>query len=784
MSRKRYALEGLAVYAVFQVLTAWFLNAVRTSGHTFYQDVLINGIGPDRQAAADFLRDGVFPTWTRDLYGGVPFIANVQHAVYYPGNIPWLFLDTSTALEVVVATTIAFGGFAMWAYCRFALRTGMWGAVLGGLAFGFSGVSLQHIILTNQLQAISWMPLVLLFAHLALEQRRLRWVVATALSVGMQFLAGHPEEWVYTLGALALYALVWSFGAGLRQWWRRAVHAAVSIGGAIVLFVLLFGWQLFPTLLLRRQGYRNSAGFRDQFPLPKRLAVNAMLPDFDTGLFGENVGFIGLVALALAGLGLVARRRDLRWLQVYLAVLGVFGFVMALGTITPLYRFAYDNLSIVRGFRVPSRYLMLPTFAFAAAAALGLDALLTEHVGAWRARLVQGLKAAGVLVAGLAFALVVGDISNPGPTLRWWVVTALIGLACWLAATVPAVPRIALALVVIGTTAVELRQARPRAEYHQVARNETFDDYGPFVTRMAREGGRFVTNAQLPMEGAKGDPIPIPDKTWSQRDQDYYRAGFQYRVIARPNIHVGLHTETVIGRDGGLMPLRLYREWFEAVRVAEGNIVRGVHPTPPSGWNWDALDFVGVRWFVTNPLATGEASFLSTKGFTRVDTFAFAELWERTATPLIRVTGDVEVVPDPEARLARLRGGFSLQRGALVEEQVDVTPGATGTVTGVRVGNTTVKATVNASAPALVTLADPWYPQWRVYVDGKKADLLRVDHAFRGVRVPAGTHEVEFRYEDDAHRRGVLLALLTVIGLLLVPVVRRGIRARRAGRQP
>jgi hypothetical protein len=59
--------------------------------------------------------------------------------------------------------------------------------------FGLGSVTLQHIILLNQLQVIAWMPLVLLLGHLALERGRLRWVVLTGVAAGLQLLAGHPE---------------------------------------------------------------------------------------------------------------------------------------------------------------------------------------------------------------------------------------------------------------------------------------------------------------------------------------------------------------------------------------------------------------------------------------------------------------------------------------------------------------------------------------------------------------------------------------------------------------
>jgi uncharacterized membrane protein YfhO len=62
-------------------------------------------------------------------------------------------------------------------------------------------------------------------------------------------------------------------------------------------------------------------------------------------------------------------------------------------------------------------------------------------------------------------------------------------------------------------------------------------------------------------------------------------------------------------------------------------------------------------------------------------------------------------------------------------------------------------------------LADPWYPQWQVEIDGRPAELLRVDHALRGVRVPAGDHQVVFTYQDRALQLGLALTVLTLAGL-------------------
>src|SRR5215213_7901515 len=159
-SRRRLLAEGVLVYLAYQLLTVLYLPALRFRDRTFYQDVLVNALGPQKHGIAQLLRQGILPTWLRDQWGGEAFIANIQTGVFYPGHIPFWVLPTSTGLKVVVATHVALAA------------TGRWAALIAGLGFGFGGLTLQHIILTNQLEVIAWMPVVLLSAHLAFERGR------------------------------------------------------------------------------------------------------------------------------------------------------------------------------------------------------------------------------------------------------------------------------------------------------------------------------------------------------------------------------------------------------------------------------------------------------------------------------------------------------------------------------------------------------------------------------------------------------------------------------------
>ena len=57
-----------------------------------------------------------------------------------------------------------------------------------------------------------------------------------------------------------------------------------------------------------------------------------------------------------------------------------------------------------------------------------------------------------------------------------------------------------------------------------------------------------------------------------------------------------------------------------------------------------------------------------------------------------------------------------------------------------------VVARATAKRKSLLVLTDVHYPGWKATVDGKPADIERVDYLLRGVVVPAGTHTVEFSY--------------------------------------
>ena len=91
---------------------------------------------------------------------------------------------------------------------------------------------------------------------------------------------------------------------------------------------------------------------------------------------------------------------------------------------------------------------------------------------------------------------------------------------------------------------------------------------------------------------------------------------------------------------------------------------------------------------------------------------------------------------------------------------------------------TRVELEVTLRSPGLVVLADVFYPGWRLEVDGRAAEILRVDRAMRGTVVPAGPHRLIYRYRP---RSVVAGAALSALGLLALGGVLAWGRDRQTG---
>ena len=90
----------------------------------------------------------------------------------------------------------------------------------------------------------------------------------------------------------------------------------------------------------------------------------------------------------------------------------------------------------------------------------------------------------------------------------------------------------------------------------------------------------------------------------------------------------------------------------------------------------------------------------------------------------------------------------------------------------------------STSKPGTIVFSEIYYPYgWKATIDGKPADIYRVNYMLRAINVPAGSHSIHMEFAPESAKKGDTIAMaciiimyatmLAVIGLALYGAIRR-----------
>ncbi|MFC2139604.1 YfhO family protein [Bacteroidota bacterium] len=142
------------------------------------------------------------------------------------------------------------------------------------------------------------------------------------------------------------------------------------------------------------------------------------------------------------------------------------------------------------------------------------------------------------------------------------------------------------------------------------------------------------------------------------------------------------------------------------------------------------------------------------------------------ALPRAYFIDSVAFMPAMEFLSAVKNNEFDPKETAFVDEELSVsidkpTDNAEVTITQYDVLN--IKIDAEATGTNMLFLGNTFYSKgWKALVDGKPAEILKVNHGFMGLVLTEGRHQIEFYYSPDTYVTGKYIALVLNIGLLVL----------------
>lgn len=689
---------------------------------------LVSFLWPTWRFAANSLRRGIVPLWNPTLYAGAPFAADNQSALFYPVNLILFLLlgePSYAMMEGLVVFHMALAAVLMYLLLREHGLSRV-AATLGGLAFGLSDVFVTHIGNLNLNATIAYLPGVLLLADRGMTRGARGWATAGGVLFAVAALAGHGQMLLVlglALGVLVAYRLAAACqqgaAAALRVLCQAGIVALVGVGGAAV--ALYASYEL-----IGRSGRAVvSLEEASQYSLPWAALVGIVVPGFygrgPHAFWGPwnrvEVGYLGVLPVALAGAGLLARRghnRQTLPTGFFVAVAAI-GLILALGSSTPLYRLVHE-LPLFRNLRAPARFIVLTDLGLAALAGWGLDNLKNSRPAQ--------VCAGALLVSGLGLALALP---------RWVPVPAgrveaasfgvlLAALLCalsllWLCASVcrlgtrwsgmVALVILVADLLVTGST-VEIDRGDPYRGFRH-------DDV---VAQLRGDPGIFRIDSS-------------PASAWQPDTAAVY----------------GLYDIGGVYNPLGVAAYETYR-WSIAARG-------------------DPLyNLLGVKYVLAdkgNPPGDQRLVPIYT-GAPDIDIYL-----NTGAYPMAQlVYGAVRAESMPAAFAAIHAPNFDpSQTVVLLEEPQPVEPAGDRPhhVSIVHYSANRISLEVSTPTPCYLLLSEVFDPGWRASIDGRPSRVVRADYLFRALYIEPGTHRVSLWFSPPSFWIGLGLSAATWLAL-------------------
>jgi len=739
-------------------------------------------------------KEGRYPLWTNSLFGGMPayqiamdvpnmWIAKLGGVVYKwlpnPANLLLLYFLGFYLLLVLL-------GFSHWQ------------GLLGAFAFGFSTYNLIIIDAGHITKAIAigFMPPVLAGLILLFRGKLLAGFALLSLMLALQLYAYHYQITYYLGMMIAIYVLVKGIELVQKKQIALFAKAAALSVAALVLAVAANYTSFSVTNEYSKETMRGGSELRvndesGATGLDKEYALRwsngiaesftLLIPNFHGGASGSDIGEDSKTYEVLTNGGIPRGQAQSFVKQAptyfgdqpgvagptYFGALVVFLFVLALFVVDGpakwwlgsvallsivlswgknfelLTDVFFNHVPYYNKFRAVAMSLVIASVAFPLLAMILLKRMESAEIA--KEKLKKGLIYAGALVGGFCALFVVApgmffDFSSAVDANF----SNFPGLADALVEDRASMLRSdaikSLLLVAVGFGAIWYHLQGKLSVQRMVVLFLVVNTIDLWATnkRYLNEED-FVNKRQVeqPFEATQADLQILQDTTLHYRVYDLgnrnpfneNRAGFFHKSL------------------GGYHAAKLSR--YEDVKVQ---------------WletgNMGVINAFNTRYIITNQEGVGLIP--------QFNPDAYGNAWLVSKVLMVSdARAEIDTIGSPSISLRET--AVVDQRFASFVEGKSFQPDSLSSIRLVSYHPEKLVYQFNAGAEQLAVFSEVYYDKgWKAYIDGKEVPHFRADYLFRALVIPAGQHEVSFKFEPDTYYRGEKISLAASVLLLLV----------------
>tara|TARA_X000000368_G_scaffold74752_1_gene55230 strand:- start:797 stop:3199 length:2403 start_codon:yes stop_codon:yes gene_type:complete len=256
------------------------------------------------------------------------------------------------------------------------------------------------------------------------------------------------------------------------------------------------------------------------------------------------------------------------------------------------------------------------------------------------------------------------------------------------------------------------------------------------VTDMWNVNKRYLNEEHFVRKNKVKNPYkPTQADNFILKDKDPNFRVFNQSVSTFNDASTSYFHKSIGGYHGA--KLKRYQELIE-FHISKGNM--------------NVLNMLNTKYFITqngraqlNPGALGNAWFVN----------------------------NIEVVNNADQEIAALTN-FNPSEKLIVDQRfsenlIDLNDSFSGTINLDSYKPNYLKYNSNSSNDGLAVFSEIYYSDgWNAYIDGEKSEHFRANYVLRAMKIPAGNHIIEFKFEPSSYLNGEKISLASSISLLLL----------------